>query len=419
LYRRVLPVAPQTMRPEDGDWQEFRYLDNNYDSDMATAPVDDATDDNGVVDAADLGGVPFYSVCDVSARPEWDSAGNVAGWVPNSLDDLTKRECRFAHAVRPEEVSPPSIAAYPFPISAWGQLGLPTLRECSHPNWMSWPDRASLPGVTPVSMIDLWNYPHPWVDTTTTPPTPEVDRETGTLLPFLGPRIAEDVILTNVIGFDVKVWDPGAPVLRAVDDNNTPLNLGDDSLVRYDYNFDGTPETPVLVVQGDPGFPLALAHLMEEWAKPPGSRNGAYLPVDRGSYVDLGYPEYTITTYGVPWSFGSTFSGTGHWRSGLSRVYDTWSIHYEHDGLDQDGDGIADEGVDGFDSPGNGLDDDGNGVIDDADDPGNGIVDDLYEYETSPPYPAPLHGIQVKIRTFEPDSRQVREVTVVVNFSEQ
>ena len=28
-----------------------------------------------------------------------------------------------------------------------------------------------------------------------------------------GTRIADDVILTNVIGFDVKAWDPTAPIL--------------------------------------------------------------------------------------------------------------------------------------------------------------------------------------------------------------
>ena len=38
---------------------------------------------------------------------------------------------------------------------------------------------------------------------------------------------------------------------------------------------------------------------------------------------------------------------------------------------------------------------------------------------TSPPYPYPLRGIQVKIRVFEPDSRQVREVTVVQDFLPQ
>ena len=38
---------------------------------------------------------------------------------------------------------------------------------------------------------------------------------------------------------------------------------------------------------------------------------------------------------------------------------------------------------------------------------------------TAPPYPIPLRGIQVKIRTFEPDSRQVHEVTVIQDFLPQ
>ena len=85
--------------------------------------------------------------------------------------------------------------------------------------------------------------------------------------------------------------------------------------------------------------------------------------------------------------------------SGLTRVYDTWSLHYEHDGFDQDGDGVFDEGTDGFDN---------DGVV--------GIVDDPGERETFPPYPVPLRGIQVKIRVFDPDSRQIREMTVVQDF---
>ena len=36
-----------------------------------------------------------------------------------------------------------------------------------------------------------------------------------------------------------------------------------------------------------------------------------------------------------------------------------------------------------------------------------------------PPYPYPLRGIQVKIRAFEPDSKQIREVTVVQDFLPQ
>ena len=49
----------------------------------------------------------------------------------------------------------------------------------------------------------------------------------------------------------------------------------------------------------------------------------------------------------------------------------------------------------------------------------NGIVDDTGELRTSPPYAVPLRGILVKIRVFEPDSRQVREVTVVQDFLPQ
>ena len=47
---------------------------------------------------------------------------------------------------------------------------------------------------------------------------------------------------------------------------------------------------------------------------------------------------------------------------------------------------------------------------------GSDGIDDPGEREAPPPYPYPLRGIQVKIRVFEPDSRQIREVTVVQDF---
>ena len=43
--------------------------------------------------------------------------------------------------------------------------------------------------------------------------------------------------------------------------------------------------------------------------------------------------------------------------------------------------------------------------------------DDPLERETSPPYPFPLYGVQVKVRLYEPESRQIRETTVTRNFS--
>ena len=390
LYRRVRLIAPHVL------------------ADL------DVVGSDGVVGPADLTALRvdtstygFFGVYDISARPATDAAGN-NGWVPNTLGDLTIRENRFGHRVHPADGN----ALYR--LESWGQMGLPTLRECSHPNWMTWTNVNSRPGFpVPVSQIDLWNYPHPWQPLNAGDP-PVVEPVTGTVLQYgnmgnvigyEGPRVAEDVILTNVIGFDVKVWDPQAPILRGVNDLGTPLDLTDES-ARPDYGSIGS----VHLAQGDFGYNLALAHYMVEMAKPnPADRIAAYFPVNRGSYVDLGYPYYSLNAYGLlPSSYATTFSSR--------RWYDTWSSSYEHDGVDQDGDGTADEGSDGFDSPGNGLDDDGNGTVDDNDDTGNGIVDDYFEVEAPPPYRVPLRGIQVKIRTFEPDSRQVREVTLVVDF---
>jgi hypothetical protein len=250
------------------------------------------------------------------------------------LGDLTKHECRYAHPLtnglpchphfsvdwnnNPPTISPTQWATVGVDSSSGTVislgLGLPTLRECSSSFWAA----GDLPlgfVLTPATTIDFWSNPHPW-------PAAEVEPLTGTLTAYLDPsntRVAEDVILTNVIGFDVKACDPVA-----------------------------------------------------------------------GGYVDLGYDPSNASV--------SPFAGPGDPRSGMIRVYDTWSFHYEHDGIDQDGDVLIDEGTNGFD------------------DDGNGIVDDPGEMETSPPYAVPLRAIQIKIRVYEPDSRQIREVTVVQEF---
>jgi len=264
--------------------------------------------------------------------------------VANTLGDLAKPENRFAH-------QPGGFPFHPHFAGAWWRLGLPTLRECSHPLWVAGgtlPAIALTPRSAPLNVFDAWSNPHPWN---------EVDLSTGTLLNYMGPRVAEDVILTNVIGFDVKVWDPLAPVISS---------------------------GSVALEPGDPGYPAALLA-------------GAGV-VSYGAYVDLNYAGGAAFT-----AYGSVFDGFGEPRSGLNggntRVYDTWSFHYEHDGINQDGDALLDEGTDGFDN---------DGVA--------GIVDDPGERETLPPYPVQLRGIQVKIRVFEPNSRQIREMTVVQDF---
>jgi prepilin-type N-terminal cleavage/methylation domain-containing protein len=180
-------------------------------------------------------------------------------------------------------------------------------------------------------------------------------------------RVWEDVILTNVIAFDVRVFDPAA---RA--QTGTVTNL----------------------YPGDPGYAVATAV----------SGTGA-----SGAYVDLGWgggsPTAIASAATWPPSGTTAFQTAGVQvrNAGTNNTlpvttYDTWSLHYEFNGVDEDGDGVIDDGTDG------------------ADNNGNGVPDDPAEYETSPPYPVPLRGIEVRIRCYEPTSKEIRQITVRHTF---
>ena len=249
----------------------------------------------------------FNLPCDVSARLEG------ARLFPNTLGDLTRRECRFMH--------------------------------------------------NPTGVTGTAAFPSAFVDHQTATPQSGLVFDTTQ-------RQGEDVILTNVIAFDVRVFDPGAPVL--VSSGNTAL------------------------VPGDPGFTNS--------------------PSASGGYVDLGNGVGTNSLLALAsGTIFPRFSGPGQAKSKLvtsgTCTYDTWSLHYEANGLDEDGDGLVDQGT-------NGLDDDGDGTFDEPayDANGDGVFEDLGETETLPPYPVPLRGIEVRIRCYEPASRQVRQVTIRHTF---
>ena len=108
-------------------------------------------------------------------------------------------------------------------------------------------------------------------------------------------------------------------------------------------------------------------------------------------------------------------------------MYDTWSFHYENNGVNEDADTGSgfddcdrapsiDEGTNGFDDKvHNGADN----LLRAGDQP-NEVpvlgVDDTGERETVPPYDRPLRGIQVLMRVYEPDSRAIRQVRVNQHF---
>ncbi len=363
LYRRVLLVSP------------------SFDADLTTPAHDAESSKMSIFLMHSSKPAPnqltgYYNNYDLSVH--WDAAANEI--VCNTLADLTRRECRYAHP--PFSIDGASNgfphALHLLDYGHWQALGLPTLQECSHAAW-PFPINGRMPytstnisavfltSLPPGDAFDAWVNPYPFN---------EIDKDTGSinlelaaiqpdnLVPaggwpagmqpdsprYIGPRVGEDVILTNVLSFDVKAWDPRAPILLT----------GGEALM-----------------PGDNAYTDTLS--------------GGVLPASLGAYVDLGYTETNL----------SDFSNMPDQRSQLTglRVWDTWSIHYEHDGLIQDGNATTpDQGTNGFD------------------DNGDGVVDDPGEMEAPPPYPARLRGIQIKIRVFDPDSQQIREVTVRHDF---
>jgi len=159
-------------------------------------------------------------------------------------------------------------------------------------------------------------------------------------------RVWEDVILTNVIGFDVRVFDPQA---RADTANGVPLYPGDPGYAAA---------AGAAGVYGDLGWHADLPPNLQ-----PSSRQEA---IEKG-FGTLGQPPDSKSGLAAP----AVPAGVA--------TYDTWSQHYEV----------------------------GAGLNDPA------------AYLRAPPYPVPLRGLEVRIRCYDPASKQVRQVTVRHAFGEQ
>jgi len=180
---------------------------------------------------------------------------------PNTLGDLTKRENRLAHG-----------STFPHPLS---------LSTAARPMWQA-----------------------------------ATFSETE--------RVWEDVILTNVVSFDVRVFDPQATARTA---------------------------GGVTLYPGDPGYAAGT----------PAPAAGAYIDLGGGQGGRLGQPadpKSGLVAPAVP--------------AGVA-TYDTWSQHY-----------VA----------------------------GGAGLNDPAAYTRAPPYPVPIKGVEVRIRCYDPTSKQVRQVSV-------
>lgn len=324
-------------------------------------------------------GMPWEAYCDISAHYERNGT-----LVPNTLADLSRRQYRYGRNPDPNINS--KYGAYPFDVRGWGALRMPTLAETSAGNF-------PYMNITLNSAGYPTGYPteNKW-DRQLAPNSiagVNVDPTTGWAQN--GPRAGEDVVLTNVIGFDVKVWDPGAPVFIR-NSGNPNLNLDD------------------AILPGDPLYPQRPQNT--------GLKLAGY-----GAFVDLGYaPSYNNSGL-VPSHFCSNGIGAQarNWppdpntsrdlpNSGLSAfgppnsfpqcVWDSWTDWYEHDGIAQSGGTgrVPDGGH-------NGIDDDGKTGADDAG-----------ELDAPPPYPFRLRGVQVLVRVIDPDTDQIRQISIVQDF---
>jgi len=325
VYRRVLLIAPWVQLPAIAALGQGKY---------------------------NLNLLVYYTKYDISAHD--DGIGRL---VPNTLGDLSKREYRFAHRLN----SNASGLGWPYVMDQRA------FRQATY-------DPTSPPAAD-LGPFRPYGAPFEPAINNAVPAGPFPERQ------------GEDVMLNDVLAFDLRVFDPGAPLFQY------PAATG----VLVEPLSDRATFQTVIASGALAGF---------------------------GAFVDLGWDEsgeYNHLLYGAPEPLFQGEHRVGwhprvpNQHRGTPAVYDTWSTHYESDGIDQDG-------LNGNDQGTNGLDDidptfaDPFDQVDPADQAVNG-TDDVGERETSPPYDVPLRGMQVKIRIYERDTRQIREATVTKSFS--
>ena len=256
---------------------------------LALESITGANTDNVLTDLNDL--YQFVRENDISIRVIAEVSGSTTQYrvLPNTLADLAVRQNRFAHSIN----TPADGVVFP-------------------------------------NLLD-----------------------TDTLSTFLLKDNGEDILLSDVAGFDVRVYSPNATVGYSA--TGLLIQPGDP-----EYTDDFLPDTPVAA-----------------------NRVGAFVDLDYGAaLVDVSAEEW----------FASSTSTV------LPSVYDTWTPVYERDGIDQDGDGVADQATDGLD----------NG--------GTEAPDDDAERETRPPYPHPIRGIQISTRIIDKTTQQVQQSSVIQSY---
>ena len=400
LYRRVLPIMSDEL------------LQDSFKALQAASQRQNGKFQNVAYDNI-MRGYGFFYYYDVSVH--LDPNGYL---VANTLGDLTNRQNRYfywnSYAEHLTSATNPADTGYPFKLhganGAWYWLRVATLQESAGPNFragapfgydasnnggnaarMLWGDGARNDGATTANywfgpnqalnfitdgttplgsgtfnsnnlpevgqpFIDFWKYPNVW---------DEVNWETGDLVinqtdmdqnrGAAEERVFnDDVILTNVLSFNVKVWDEASDAY---------VDLGCDGA-----NFDAYDETTY----------------------------DSFLSYGRYGY-GTDYTSFTrYDTNGNAHTFNQPLTPC---------VFDTWSEQYQRDLFnyyDNNSAGILpDPALDG----------------DISEIPSDGEITSSQLKTLPPPYDQAIKSIQIEFRVFDPRSKTIRNATVVVDLS--
>ena len=158
-------------------------------------------------------------------------------------------------------------------------------------------------------------------------------------VPLWGTRRGEDVMMTDALAFDVRVYDPGAPLFRHVPTETV--------LEPSDQGWRGDPTTVGAYLHPDNmGSATGI-----------GTASTTFPYVGQGAYVDMGYgfdprwaqPQFPLPAFhpnvgsaAPPWFFlpRALSDVFGNQLAPGYTVYDTWSFHYENNGVNEDDDEV-------------------------------------------------------------------------------
>ena len=343
-----------------------------------------------------------HQQCDLSIRRIYNPAsGSLDLVAANSLEDLADPANRFAHVQVP---IPSTAGSTTMPVLALGaKLAV----------------NVSDPGTLQVGS----GFLHP-------------------AFVLLGNRAGEDLLASNILAFDIKLFDPEVPLLA----------MGDLVLSPNDPGYEAALGSPA-VGTGE-YVDLAWAKKLVDHSPNPNPNTIFSAATDAWGPLS-GFSLANFSSYGVGGAYTDSIFKSGNVLTSrpptvlipllLQPSYDTYTTRYEGDGVLQSQlsslfgvvriNGAVDlYGVGGsdatnlvsdwrsnpsiiFDAGTDGIDNAGNSLL--------GIpgslpgVDDPSELETSPPFPTPLRGLKVSVRMEDPVTRQVKQMSATKEFVSQ